>query len=81
MSIPTEALVQAGRRFDRYAEEAPEDFHDTLDQLEADGELIVQRVQEPYVEVMTKYGRTKKIPLQNTWHHKSCGQCGHILGY
>ena len=23
----------------------------------------------------------KKIPVQQTWHHKSCGQCGHIPGY
>jgi heterodisulfide reductase subunit B len=30
---------------------------------------------------MTKYGRKKKIPLNRTWHHKSCGQCGHIPGY
>jgi heterodisulfide reductase subunit B len=81
MPIPTEALKR-GRRFDRYAEEArSEDFHDILDELERDGELIVQRVPEPYIEVMTKYGRTKKIPLQPTWHHKSCGQCGHIPGY
>ena len=81
MAIPTEALKK-GRKFDRYAEAArTEDFHDILDQLEADGELIVQRVPEPYAEVMTKYGRIKKIPLQNTWHHKSCGQCGHIPGY
>ena len=28
-----------------------------------------------------KYGRTKKIPVEQTWHHKSCGQCGHIPGY
>ncbi len=81
MTIPTEALKK-GRQFDRYAEAArTEDYHDILNELEADGELIVQRVPEPYVEVMTKYGRTKKIPLQNTWHHKSCGQCGHIPGY
>ncbi|MEA2057403.1 MAG: heterodisulfide reductase-related iron-sulfur binding cluster, partial [Actinomycetota bacterium] len=39
------------------------------------------RVPEPYIEVMTKYGRMKKIPEQMTWHHKSCGQCGHIPGY
>jgi len=38
-------------------------------------------VPEPYVEVTTKYGRKKKIPLEHTWHHKSCGQCGHIPGY
>jgi len=23
----------------------------------------------------------KKIPLDKMWHHKSCGQCGHIPGY
>ncbi|MFQ5944260.1 MAG: heterodisulfide reductase subunit B, partial [Anaerolineales bacterium] len=81
MPISTEALLKTERRFDRNAEEAPEDFHDLLFELEADGELIVQRVPEPYIEVMTKYGRSKKIPYQNTWHHKSCGQCGHIPGY
>ncbi len=81
MPIPTVAL-ERGRRFDRYAEEArSEDYHDILDELERDGELIVQRVPESYIEVMTKYGRSKKIPLQPTWHHKSCGQCGHIPGY
>src|SRR3989337_796864 len=50
-------------------------------ELEAKGDWIVQRVPEPYVEVQTKYGKAKKIPLQHTWHHKSCGQCGHIPGY
>ncbi len=63
-------------------EDAPtRDVHEILDELEAAGELIIHRVPEPYVEVMTKYGRTKKIPEQMTWHHKSCGQCGHIPGY
>ena len=63
-------------------EDAPtRDVHELLDELEAAGELIIQRVPEPYIEVMTKYGRTKKIPEQLTWHHKSCGQCGHIPGY
>jgi heterodisulfide reductase subunit B len=81
MSIPTVAL-ERGRRFDRFAEEPKsEDYHEILDELERDGELIVQRVPEHSIEVMTKYGRTKKIPLQPTWHHKSCGQCGHIPGY
>lgn len=65
---------------------SPEDLekdhiHELLFELEDKGELIVQRVPEPYVEVLTKYGRKKKIPLQHTWHHKSCGQCGHIPGY
>ena len=63
-------------------DEAPtEDYHEVLDQLEKDGEIIVQRVPEPYIEVKTKYGRIKKIPVEKTWHHKSCGQCGHIPGY
>lgn len=79
--IPTEALVKTKRRFDRYAEEAPDSFHDILEELEHDGELIIHRITEPYIEVTTLHGRPKKIPLQNTWHHKSCGQCGHIPGY
>ena len=57
------------------------DIRERLFELEDAGELVVHRVPEPYVEVMTKYGRTKKIPEQMTWHHKSCGQCGHIPGY
>ena len=80
MTVLTQELPTQ-RKFDRTAEDIPEDFHDLLFELEAEGELIVQRVPEPYLEVMTKYGRMKKIPLQNTWHHKSCGQCGHIPGY
>src|SRR3972149_4921211 len=36
---------------------------------------------EPWVGVTTKYGRIKKTPAEHTWHHKSCGQCGHIPGY
>ena len=80
--IPYDAVnVKTKRKFEREAEYAPEDFHTHLFQLEAEGEWIIQRVPEPYVEVMTKYGRKKKIPLELTWHHKSCGQCGHIPGY
>jgi heterodisulfide reductase subunit B len=59
----------------------PEDIREQVFELEEEGEWIVQRVPEPYVEVPTKYGRPKKVPLQHTWHHKSCGQCGHIPGY
>ena len=58
-----------------------EDIRAKLFELEEQGEWIVQKVPEPYAEVETKYGRIKKIPLENTWHHKSCGQCGHIPGY
>ena len=59
----------------------PEDIRERVFELEEEGDWIVQRVPEPYVEVPTKYGRPKKVPLQHTWHHKSCGQCGHIPGY
>src|SRR6266498_694873 len=81
MSIPTEAFVKTERRFARSTETPTEDYHELIDELERAGELIVHRVPEPYVAVMTKYGRAKKIPLNTTWHHKSCGQCGHIPGY
>ncbi|HET9908833.1 MAG TPA: heterodisulfide reductase-related iron-sulfur binding cluster [Anaerolineales bacterium] len=66
----------------RDAEVAPtQDMHETLFELEAKGEIIVQKVPEPYIEFTTKYGRNKKIPIEHTWHHKSCGHCGHIPGY
>ncbi len=78
--IPVESLKTKPFRVD--PSEAPTaDIREALFELEEAGEIIVQRVPEPYVEVMTKYGRTKKIPLGQTWHHKSCGQCGHIPGY
>jgi heterodisulfide reductase subunit B2 len=57
------------------------DLRDEIFQLEKEGEWEVIRVPEPYFELTTKYGRKKKIPLEKTWHHKSCGQCGHIPGY
>ena len=82
--IPHKGLFSKAkdRRFVRDPKEAPtEDYHDAIFRLEKDGEWEVQRVPEPYIEVETRYGRTKKIPLQHTWHHKSCGQCGHIPGY
>jgi heterodisulfide reductase subunit B len=58
-----------------------ESMRDKVLELEAKGEWIVPKVPEPFVEVTTKFGRIKKIPLARTWHHKSCGQCGHIPGY
>ncbi len=70
------------RIFEADPNNAPtEDLRDEIFQLEKEGEWIVQRVPEPYMEVKTKYGRIKKIPVEKTWHHKSCGQCGHIPGY
>ena len=82
--IPHSAIFDKAkdRKFVHSPELAPnEDYHDIVDQLERDGEWEVQRVPEPYIEVKHKYGRIKKIPLERTWHHKSCGQCGHIPGY
>lgn len=78
--IPVESLKTKPFRVDP-ADAPTEDIREALFELEEAGEIIVQRVPEPYVEVTTKYGRTKKIPLGQTWHHKSCGQCGHIPGY
>ncbi|MHB8324426.1 MAG: heterodisulfide reductase subunit B, partial [Candidatus Dormibacteria bacterium] len=70
------------RKFERDPANAPtEDLREAVFELERQGEWVVQRVPEPYLEVETKYGRKKKIPIQHTWHHKSCGQCGHIPGY
>lgn len=82
--IPIQELIKPAkeRGFKWDPNDAPtEDFHDAVLQLEKEGEWEVQRVPEPYIEVETKYGRKKKIPLEHTWHHKSCGQCGHIPGY
>jgi len=85
MTIPVELVNGPGRKnkkeFSFSADHAPEDFHDHLFELEEAGELVVQRVPEPYLEVPVKYGRSKKVPIGQTWHHKSCGQCGHIPGY
>lgn len=75
-------LKAAERHFKAKPEEAPtEDIRDAVLQLEKEGEWIVPKVPEPFMEVKTKFGRTKKIPVEKTWHHKSCGQCGHIPGY
>ncbi|GIT74810.1 MAG: hypothetical protein Ct9H300mP29_8040 [Candidatus Neomarinimicrobiota bacterium] len=59
------------REFIRKGKPPTEDYRELLFELEAKGELEVQRVPEPYVEGETKYGRKKKIPLEQTWHQKS----------
>ena len=70
------------RAFERNGQLPAEYYKEELFELEAKGELIVHRIGEGNsVNVETKFGRIKKIPVQNTWHHKSCGQCGHIPGY
>ena len=83
ISLPVvqSAPAPKGRTFTRSVPDPAEDIRERVFELEAKGEWIVPRVPEPWVAVTTKYGRTKKIPLQRSWHHKSCGQCGHIPGY
>ena len=60
-----------------------EDVRDIMWQLEKDGEIVVHRVEERHEPVVarTLYGWEKKIPTNQLWHHKSCGQCGNIPGY
>jgi heterodisulfide reductase subunit B len=79
VSGPGAVAPRAGAR--RAADDAPEDLRRKVLELEAAGEWTVQRVPEPFAEVPTKFGRSKKVPLGHSWHHKSCGQCGHIPGY
>ncbi len=60
-----------------------EDIRDAMWQLEKEGEIVVHRINEGHDAIMTKtlYGWDKKIPTDQLWHHKSCGQCGNIPGY
>lgn len=60
-----------------------QDVRDIMWQLEKDGEIVVHRITEQHkpVTVKTLYGWEKKIPTNQLWHHKSCGQCGNIPGY
>jgi heterodisulfide reductase subunit B len=74
-------LTKTKGKFFRRPEDAPIDLRAETLRLEAEGEWIVARVPEEHIELTTKYGGIKKVPLQHTWHHKSCGQCGHIPGY
>lgn len=74
-------LPASKRVFNRKGKIPEKYYRDELYELEAKGELILHKVPEPIVELETKFGRMKKIPLNRTWHHKSCGQCGHIPGY
>ncbi|MEX5729576.1 heterodisulfide reductase subunit B [Rhodovulum iodosum] len=63
--------------------ERKEDIRDHMWELEREGEIIVHRIGDGHEPVMAKtlYGWDKKIPTNNLWHHKSCGQCGNIPGY
>ncbi len=59
------------------------DIREVMWELEKDGEIIVHRVTDQHDPVIAKtlYGWDKKIPTNQLWHHKSCGQCGNIPGY
>lgn len=79
VSNPTASTIRG--KFSRQPEDAPEDLRAKALELEEQGEWIVQKVPDPCSKVTTKFGKIKKIPLRDTWNHKSCGQCGHIPGY
>ncbi len=59
------------------------DVRDMMWDLEKDGEIVVHRIGDQHEPRMAKtmYGWDKKIPTNQLWHHKSCGQCGNIPGY
>jgi heterodisulfide reductase subunit B len=59
------------------------DVRDAMWQLEREGEIVVHRITDEHepVTVKTLYGWDKRVPTQQLWHHKSCGQCGNIPGY
>lgn len=82
MSIPIEVIKRRKERFSRGKDRRSEqDPRAELLALEAAGELVVQRIDREAVSVTTKFGREKRIQTSHLWHHKSCGQCGHIPGY
>jgi len=78
---PVNVLLTKKRKFEREPDGRSIDFHERVFELEQAGEWTVHRVPEDHIEVETKYGNVKKIPRGHLWHHKSCGQCGHIPGY
>jgi heterodisulfide reductase subunit B2 len=82
-TIPVEALLRNRReQFDQGEDRrALEDPRAELLALEAQGELVVQKMDRDAIAMTTKYGREKRIQKSHLWHHKSCGQCGHIPGY
>ena len=59
------------------------DIREEMWNLHDKGELVVIPVEAKNkpVEVETLFGWKKKVPTDNLWHHKSCGQCGNIPGY
>ena len=83
LPLVSEVPKAKDRVFDRKGHLPDEYYKDQLFELEARGELIVHRITDDQdaVPIKNKYGRDKLVPRNKTWHHKSCGQCGHIPGY
>ena len=81
MTIPIEALRQKKSTPHEHQPDRYPDFQHELAELERAGEIVVQKIDGDYLEAPTKYGRPKRIQKGHLWHHKSCGQCGHIPGY
>jgi len=75
--------AKVDRRAMMVGKERVEDVRDIMWQLEKDGEILVHRIEDQHEPEMVKtlYGWDKKIPTNQLWHHKSCGQCGNIPGY
>ena len=65
------------------ADDGVEDVRDAMWELEKDDEIVVHRIGDEHRPRMAKtiYGWDKKVPTNQLWHHKSCGQCGNIPGY
>ena len=63
--------------------ERMDDIREHMWELEKEGEIIVHRISDAHrpEEVDTLFGWKKRIPTNQLWHHKSCGQCGNIPGY
>ena len=87
---PTEARTATAwvetkidRRSMLTGKERVEDVREAMWELERDGEIVVHRIRDEHEPVIarTLYGWEKRIPTNNLWHHKSCGQCGNIPGY
>jgi heterodisulfide reductase subunit B len=81
VTIPIEALRQKKSTPYTHEPDRYPDFQHELAELESAGEIVVQKIDGDYLECPTKYGRPKRIQKGHLWHHKSCGQCGHIPGY
>ncbi|MBS0232237.1 MAG: heterodisulfide reductase subunit B [Proteobacteria bacterium] len=87
---PTEAQLATSwveQKIDRRSmlttKDRVQDARDAMWELEKDGQIVVHRITDAHRPRMAKtlYGWDKKIPTNQLWHHKSCGQCGNIPGY